>query len=220
MNVYRTLRLESTRDNKVCEDIVGYEHGITIFVITPLCDRKTIDLTDCKLAIFYGTKSDGHTVSNACYINDGKIYLPVSLQMTTSFGLMQGQLELQFEEGNIRFYGLNFNVLSSPITDGIESTDDSTLFEKFILAPTTVGIPGQVLTVSENGDVVWGSVTGDGGIAITDYNGLSNLPTINGKQIKGNLTSVDFLTSSDKAEIAEIIMSEYDSELLEVLGGE
>lgn len=232
MNVYRPIALDCTKDNMHCEKLVEQEHGVTVFEITTMSRSKPINVMDCSLAIYHGTKADGHTISNACYVRENKVYLPVSLQMTTCPGHLVGTLELQFNEGNIRFFGLNFEVLPSPKTSEDESSDESTVFEKFILKPEIDGVAGQVLTLNENGDTIWGTVTGEGGISTSDYNSLSNIPTLNGKPIKGDLTSADFgvqngqdgkdyvLTDTDKLDIARIIMTEYDSELLDILGGD
>ncbi len=229
MNVYRPITLDCTIDNLKREKITGYEHGVTEFEITPLNGRNQISLTECTNAIYHGTKADDHVVTVKCEIKDNKVYLPVILQMTTCFGYLNGQLELQSNTGNIRFYGLNFEVFPSPETAQIESTDENTLLESFILKPKENGTKGQVLAVDENGNTYWKSVAGGSGGGTSDYNELENIPTLNGKPIQGDLTTADFgiengkdyiLTESDKAEIAEIIKTDYDAELLEILGGD
>lgn len=268
MNVFRPITLDCTIDNLKREKLTGYEHGVSVFEITLKNQNQQIDdLTKCRMAVYYGTKADEHTISNTCYIKDNKVYLPVSLQMTTCFGYLNGSLELQFDTGNIRFYGLNFEVFPSPETAEIESTDENTLLESFLLKPESSSKAGQVLAVDENGNTYWKSVTGGSGGGTSDYNELENIPMLNGKEIKGDLTTADFniengkdgvgiskaeinangeleitytnsdqsvnlgkvvgkqgdsytLTESDKTEIANIIKTEYDAELLEILGGD
>ena len=230
MKVYRPITLDCTIDNLKREKITGYEHGVTEFEITFTNKRQQIPLSEVVNAVYHGTKADDHIVTVKCEIKDNKVYLPVILQMTTCFGYLNGQLELQSNTGNIRFYGLNFEVFPSPETAQIESTDENTLLESFILKPKEHGTKGQVLAVDENGNTYWTSVTGGSGSGGTsDYNELENIPTLNGKPIQGDLTTADFgiengkdyiLTESDKAEIAEIIKTDYDAELLEILGGD
>lgn len=130
--IYRPITVDCTKDNMLREKLTGYEHGVVAFEITPVNKKQLIDLTDCRLAVYYGTKSDGHTIKNTCIIKDNKVYLPVSLQMTTCFGYLNGSLELQYDEGNVRFYGVNFEVFPSPETAEIESTDEFTLLESKI----------------------------------------------------------------------------------------
>ena len=95
--------------------------------------------------------------------------------------------------------------------------------------PKENGTKGQVLAVDENGNTYWKSVTGGSGGGTSNYNELENIPTLNGKPIKGDLTTADFgiengkdyiLTESDKAEIVGIIKTDYDAELLKILGGD
>ena len=158
--IYRPITVDCTKDNMLREKLTGYEHGVVAFEITPVNKKQLIDLTDCRLAVYYGTKSDGHTIKNTCIIKDNKVYLPVSLQMTTCFGYLNGSLELQYDEGNVRFYGVNFEVFPSPETAEIESTDESTLLEKVILKPEVSGTVGQVLTLNEDGTTSWTTVSG------------------------------------------------------------
>lgn len=120
MNVYRPLELDCTVDNLKREKLTGYEHGVTVFEITPLNSRKQISLTGSKLALYHGTKADDHIATVKCETKDNKVYLPVILQMIKYFGYLNGQLKLQSNIGNIYFYSLNFKVFSSPETAQID----------------------------------------------------------------------------------------------------
>ena len=192
MKILRPITLDCTIDNLKREKITGYEHGVTEFEITFTNKRQQIPLSEVVNAIYHGTKADDHVVTVKCEVKDNKVYLPVILQMTTCFGYLNGQLELQSNTGNIRFYGLNFEVFPSPETAQIESTDENTLLESFILKPKENGTNGQVLAVDENGNTYWKSVTGGSGSGTSDYNELENIPTLNGKPIQGDLTTADF----------------------------
>ena len=130
--VYRDLTIDCTKDNYKREKVTGYEHGVKVFRFKPLNGNIPIDLSDCTGAAYVGTKSDGKIIGNACEIKDGKILLPLSLQMTTAFGKLEGHIEIYFPTGTLKFYGVNFEVFPSPETAEIESTDEFTLLETAI----------------------------------------------------------------------------------------
>lgn len=130
--VYIDLNIDCAEDNCKYEKVTGYEHGIKIFRFKPLNKNIPIDLTDCIGAAYVGTKSDGKIIGNACEIKDGKILLPLTLQMTTAIGKLEGHIEVYFHTGTLKFYGINFEVFPSPETAEIESKDEFTLLENAI----------------------------------------------------------------------------------------
>lgn len=130
--VYRDLNIDCSKDNYKCEKVTGYEHGVKVFRFKPLNGNIPIDLTDCTGAAYVGTKSDGKIIGNACEIKDGKILLPLSLQMTTAIGKLEGHIEVYFPTGTLKFYGVDFEVFPSPETAEIESKDEFTLLETAI----------------------------------------------------------------------------------------
>ena len=164
--------------------------------------------------------------------------------MTTAAGQLNGALELSFGNGNVRFYGLNFIVSASANMDKIESTDEFTILETTIEEakellkfadekldkPLEEGKAGQVLTLDSDGSTKWTFSSGGSG-GTTNYDYLINKPKINGLELQGNLTTDDLgikdgkdgqdyvLTEEDKREIANIIKTDYDQELLDILGG-
>lgn len=130
--VYRDLNIDCTKDNYKSEKVTGYEHGIKVFRFKPLNGNIPIDLSDCTGAAYVGTKSDGKIIGNACEIKDGKILLPLSLQMTTAEGDLKGHIEVYYPTGTLKFFGVDFEVFPSPETAEIESKDEFTLLESKI----------------------------------------------------------------------------------------
>lgn len=130
--VYIDRIIDCTKDNFKSEKVTGYEHGVKVFRFKPLNGNIPINLTDCTGAAYVGTKSDGKIIGNACEIKDGKILLPLSLQMTTAMGDLKGHIEVYFPSGTLKFFGVDFEVFPSPETAEIESTDEFTLLENAI----------------------------------------------------------------------------------------
>ena len=70
---------------------------------------------------------------------------------------------------------------------------------------------------------------GGGSGGTTDYNDLFNKPKINGVELNGDIKPSDLgikngedyvLTDTDKTEIANIVINEYDSSIMAILGGD
>lgn len=85
---------------------------------------------------------------------------------------------------------------------------------------------GSTLTI-KNGSK--GSQGETGASGTTDYNDLFNKPKINGVELNGDIKPSDLgikngedyvLTDTDKTEIANIVINEYDSSIMAVLGVE
>ena len=167
--IYREVTINCVKDNLLREKVTQQEHGAVAFAFTVINGRELINLTECQRAVYYGTKSDGHVIGNVCTIENDKVIMPLTLQMTTCAGLLKGIIELQYNDGNIRFYGVNFEVYPAPESADIESTDEFTILESTIAEarellktadnkldkPVVSGTEGQVLTLSNNGTTKW-----------------------------------------------------------------
>lgn len=172
--IYRERTINCVKDNLLREKVTQQEHGAVNFAFTVMNGRELIDLTECQQAVYYGTKPDGHVIGNVCTVENDKVIMPLTLQMTTCEGLLEGIIELQYNDGNIRFYGVNFEVYPAPESANIESTDDFTILEATIAEarellkiadnkldkPAVSGTEGQVLTLSEDGTTKWETPTG------------------------------------------------------------
>ncbi|WP_294908042.1 hypothetical protein [uncultured Ruminococcus sp.] len=224
--VYRDLNIDCTKDNYKSEKVTGYEHGVKVFRLKPLNGNIPIDLSDCTGAAYVGTKSDGKIIGNACEIKDNKILLPLTLQMTTARGELKGHIEVYFPTGTLKFYGVNFEVFPSPETAEIESKDEFTLLETAISqaknAYQIAVVNGFVGTESE-----WlENLKGADGIGITsseiNANGELVLTYSDGSTANvGVVVGNDYvLTDTDKTDIANIVINEYDSSIMSVLGGD
>ena len=185
MKILKETKLEAFRDNQKLIQLVQYEHGesgVKCYLFDS--QKQPIDLSDCLQANYYGTKADDTTIGRECLIDDNAVIIPIKLQMTTCPGKVKGVLECCFDNGNIRFYGVDFEVGISPDVDKIESTDDFTVLEKSIAEvqellkfsdakldkPTTDGTAGQVLTLDDDGSAKWQTPTGGGGsVDLSEY---------------------------------------------------
>lgn len=130
--IYRKITINCVKDNLLREKVTQQEHGAVNFAFTVMNGRELIDLTECQQAVYYGTKPDGHVIGNVCTVENDKVIMPLTLQMTTCEGLLEGIIELQYNDGNIRFYGVNFEVYPAPEMAYIESKDEFTLLETAI----------------------------------------------------------------------------------------
>lgn len=189
--VISDINIDCAKDNCIIKKVTGYEHGVKVFRFKPLNGGFPVYLSEATSAAYIGTKSDGKIIGNSCRIKDNKILLPLSLQMTTAEGELRGHIEVYFPNGVLKFYGVNFNVFPSEETAEIESTDEFTLLE------TAIAQAKNAYQIAiENGFVG------------TESEWLESL---NGKDY--------VLTNTDKAEIANIVINEYDSSLMAILGG-
>lgn len=227
--VFRDLNIDCTKDNYIIEKVTGYEHGVKVFRFKPLNGGFPVDLSESTSAAYIGKKSDGKIIGNACEIKDNKILLPLSLQMTTADGELRGHIEVYFTNGVLKFYGVNFNVFPSEETAEIESTDEFTLLEKAIAQAKNA-----YQIAVENGytgtETEWlESLKGEDGRGITsseiNANGelvltYSDDSAVNVGTVKGKDGNDYVLTDSDKTEIANIVINEYDSSLMAILGGD
>lgn len=267
--VYRDLNIDCTKDNYKSEKVTGYEHGIKVFRFKPLNGNIPIDLSDCTGAAYVGTKSDGKIIGNACEIKDGKILLPLSLQMTTAEGDLKGHIEVYYPTGTLKFFGVDFEVFPSPETAEIESKDEFTLLESKIAEVDKIiaeGIEtaqgksafeiavenGFVGTESEWLESLKGEKGADGKDGINGKDGIDGKNGVDGQNgadgrgitsteinangelvltySDGSITNVgvvkgkngtDYvLTDTDKTDIVNIVINEYDSSIMSVLGGD
>lgn len=205
LKILNHIRLKAFYNNRKTIPLTQYEHDES-GVLCNLIDsqNKTINLSDCTAANFYGDKPDGTIVGIKCIIENNSVIVPIKLQMTTAAGQLNGALELSFGNGNVRFYGLNFIVSASANMDKIESTDEFTILETTIEEakellkfadekldkPLEEGKAGQILTLDSDGSTKWTFSSGGSG-GTTNYDYLINKPKINGLELQGNLTTDD-----------------------------
>lgn len=156
--ILKKISIHSFCDNYKREKITQYEYNVGSFAFE-LYDSKEnpVNLSDCKSAAYYGTKADGTLIGNECEIADNKVIITPTLQMTACAGLLKGIIECQFESGNIRFYGIDFDILPAPVKAEIASTDEFTVFDK------TLAEVRELLAKAENGEF-----NGTDGIGITN----------------------------------------------------
>ena len=155
--ILKKISIHSFCDNYKREKITQYEYNVGSFAFE-LYDSKEnpVNLSDCKSAAYYGTKADGTLIGNECEIADNKVIITPTLQMTACAGLLKGIIECQFESGNIRFYGIDFDILPAPVKAEIESTYEFTVLDK------TLAEVRELLAKAENGEF-----NGTDGIGIT-----------------------------------------------------
>ena len=226
--VYIERTIDCIKDNYILEKVTGYEHGVKVFRFKPLNGGYPVDLSEATSSAYICTKSDGKIIGNACEIKDNKILLPLSLQMTTAEGELRGHIEVNFPNGVLKFFGVNFNVFPSEETAEIESTDEFTLLENAIAQAKNAyqiavenGYTGTETEWLENLKGKNGADGKDGtnGIDGRDGKGISSvevnsngellLTYSNGEitnvgKIKGDKGDDYILTDSDKEEIANI----------------
>ena len=193
--VISDINIDCAKDNCIIKKVTGYEHGVKVFRFKPLNGGFPVYLSEATSAAYIGTKSDGKIIGNSCEIKDNKILLPLSLQMTTADGELRGHIEVYFPNGVLKFYGVNFNVFPSEETAEIESTDEFTMLEKAIAQAKNA-----YQIAIENGFVG------------TESEWLESLKGADGQDY--------ILTDADKTDIANIVINEYDSSLMSILGGD
>ena len=155
--ILKEISIHSFCDNYKREKITQYEYNVGSFAFK-LYDSKEnpVNISECISAVYYGTKADGTLIGNECEIADNKVIITPTLQMTACAGLLKGIIECQFESGNIRFYGIDFEILPAPVKAEIESTDEFTVLDK------TLAEVRELLAKAENGEF-----NGTDGIGIT-----------------------------------------------------
>ena len=195
--IYIDRAIDCTKNNCLVEKVTGLEHGVKVFRFSPFNGKEKVDLSECISAAYFGTKSDGKIIGNECDIDiaDDKILLPLSLQMTTAFGRLKGSIALQFPTGTLKFFGIDFEVFPSPETAEIESTDEFALLENAISKAKSAY-----------------QIAVENGFEGTEEEWLESL--------KGKKGTDYILTESDKSEIADIVISEFDNDMMSVLGGD
>lgn len=183
LKILKETKLEAFRDNQKLIQLTQYEHGesgVKCYLFDS--QKQPIDLSDCLQANYWGTKSDDIGID--CIVEENAVIIPIKSPMTATPGRIKGVLECIFDNGNIRFYGVNFVIGESPDVDEIESTDDFTVLEKSIAEvqellkfsenkldkPTTDGTTGQVLTLTDDGTTKWTTPSGGGGsVDLSEY---------------------------------------------------
>lgn len=156
--ILKKISIHSFCDNYKREKITQYEYNVGSFAFE-LYDSKEnpVNISECISAVYYGTKADGTLIGNECEIADNKVIITPTLQMTACAGLLKGIIECQFESGNIRFYGIDFEIQPAPVKAEIASTDEFTVFDR------TLAEVRELLAKAENGEF-----NGTDGIGITN----------------------------------------------------
>lgn len=145
--VLKKISIHSFCDNHKREKITQYEYNVGSFAFELYDNNENpLKLSQCKSAVYYGTKADGTLIGNVCEIADNKVIITPTLQMTACAGLLKGIIECQFESGNIRFYGIDFEILPAPVKAEITSTDEFTVFDR------TLAEVRELLAKAENGE--------------------------------------------------------------------
>lgn len=235
--ILKELTIRSFSDNMRLEKITQYEYNVGSFAFELYDNKKTpINLSKCISVVYYGTKSDGKLIANECKIEGGKVIITPTLQMTACAGLLKGIIECQFESGNIRFFGINFDIMPAPEKAEIESTDEFTVLDKTLAEVRELlakaesgefnGADGIGITnseINENGELVLtysdGS-TANLGVVVGDKGDKGDTGDKGDKGDKGDTGSDYVLTDADKIEIANIVINEYDRSLMSILGGD
>lgn len=145
--ILKKISIHSFCDNYKREKITQYEYNVGSFAFE-LYDSKEnpVNISECISAVYYGTKADGTLIGNECEIADNKVIITPTLQMTACAGLLKGIIECQFESGNIRFYGIDFEIQPAPVKAEIASTDEFTVFDR------TLAEVRELLLKAENGE--------------------------------------------------------------------
>lgn len=215
--IFRKYLIHSDLSNDISIPVSLQEHGEVTYIFKPYDCQKPMNLESCSKAVFFGEKFDGNKIANECEIKDNQIYLLLTLQMTASVGLMKGVIILYFSEGNVQFRGVNFDVKYTPQADSITSTDEFTVLENSIK---------QVEKIIEEGiETAQGKsayeIAVENGFAGTIEEWLESLRGADGKDGSDGKDGTDYiLTASDKADIANIVINEYDSSIMTILGGD
>lgn len=195
--ILKKISIHSFCDNYKREKITQYEYNVGSFAFE-LYDSKEnpVNLSDCKSAAYYGTKADGTLIGNECEIADNKVIITPTLQMTACAGLLKGIIECQFESGNIRFYGIDFDILPAPVKAEIASTDEFTVFDK------TLAQARLLLEKAENGEL--NGADGQDGIGITnaEINTSSELILTYSDGTSANLGTVVGADGQDGADLS------------------
>lgn len=193
-------------DNNFTNDLLnklnGIENGAQVNKIESITRNSTIlDITNKTVNIEVPTKlseleNDNNTVIDANYVHTDNNF-------TTPLLNKLNGIEAGAEVNAIS--GIKVNGILQPIREKIVSVTVPTKTSQLtndgedgtnpflsnipIASGTALGgiIVGDNLTIDENGKL---SATGGGG-GTSDYNALSNLPSINGVQLKGNKTPSD-----------------------------
>lgn len=222
--ILKKISIHSFCDNYKREKITQYEYNVGSFAFE-LYDSKEnpVNLSDCKSAAYYGTKADGTLIGNECEIADNKVIITPTLQMTACAGLLKGIIECQFESGNIRFYGIDFDILPAPVKAEIESTDEFTVLDK------TLAEVRELLAKAENGEfngtdgigITKSEINSNGELVLTySDNTVSNLGVVvgaDGKDGQDGVNGADgsgyVLTEEDKTEIANAALEDINTTL-------
>lgn len=208
--ILKKISIHSFCDNYKREKITQYEYNVGSFAFELYDSKKNpVNISECISAVYYGTKADGKLIGNECEIADNKVIITPTLQMTACVGLLKGIIECQFKSGNIRFYGIDFEILPAPEKAEIASTDEFTVFDR------TLAEVREILAKAENGEfngadgigITNAEISTDGKLILTYSNGTSkNLGTVVDTNAYTK-TEIDtaLATKADKDNLSSVI---------------
>ena len=227
----KKITLSAFKDNVKSITLNQFEHDVGRLNFELLNGGDKIDLSVFDEIRFYAKKPDGTIIGKACTVEDNEAVLSIPLQLTVVPGIAKCTVECSNADGNIRFGGLTIEVIPSQDSDkAIESESDFTLLETLIAEVKKLQEQGGITdeqvasavekylkenpSSAQNGKSAY-EIAVDNGFEGSQEEWLESL-----KGDKGENGSDYILTDSDKTDIANIVMNEYDNELMEILGGD
>lgn len=227
----KKIALSAFKDNVKSITLNQYEHNVGRLNFELLNNNKKLDLSLFDEIRFYAKKPDGTIIGKPCTVENNEAVLSIPLQLTAVAGIAKCTVECSNADGNIRFGGLTVEVIPSQDSDkAIESTADFTLLENLIAEAKRIveqgGITDEQVAIAvekylkenpssaQNGKSAY-EIAVENGFEGTETEWLASL-----KGAKGDKGDKYILTNSDKTDIANIVMDEYDNELMKILGGD
>ena len=224
----KNIKLYSFKDNLKSITLNQYEHTVAQLSFELICGDKPLDLSFFDEIRFYAKKPDGTIIGKACTVENNKAVLAVPLQLTVVAGIAKCTVECSNADGNIRFGGMTIEVIPSQDSEkAIESTADFTFLENLIAEAKRIVEQGgitdeQVAKAVENylNENPSTAQNGKSAYEIAVDNGFKGSETEWLASLKGENGSDYILTYNDKTDIANIVINDYDNELMEILGGD
>ena len=233
----KKITLSAFKDNVKSITLNQFEHDVGRLSFELLNSGDKIDLSAFDEIRFYAKKPDGTIIGKLCTVENNQAVLSIPLQLTAVAGIARCTIECSNADGNIRFGGLTIEVIPSQDSDkAIESESDFTLLETLIAEVKKLQEQGGITdeqvasavekylkenpSSAQDGKSAY-EIARDNGFEGTETEWLASLKGAKGdKGDKGENGSDYVLTEGDKTDIANIVMNEYDNELMEILGGE
>ncbi len=230
----KKITLSAYKDNYKNVILNQYEHDVGRLSFELLNGGEKLDLSVFDEIRFYAKKPDGTIIGKACTVENNTAILDVPLQLTVVAGLAKCTVECSNSDGNIRFGGLTIEVMPSQDSDtAIESESDFTLLETLITEVKKLQEQGGITdeqvanavekylkenpSSAQNGKSAY-EIAVENGFEGSEEEWLGSLKGAKGD--KGENGSDYILTDNDKMDIANIVITDFDNELLTILGGD